>query len=278
MGKAAQELARRAGVPIKSVLLAAHVKALGLLTGQSEVLTGLVSNGRPEVAGGEELLGLFLTRCPSGCRSRPEAALDLVRRVFTLEQAIYPHRRHPLPDIQQRQGGGSLFEAIFNYTHFHVYDGLAEVHGLELLDRMASSRPATPSCAERHRRRRTSLPEPGGGRPRAVGSAGPECARVYGEVLSAMLAARKAGARGHDGGGSGRPPSPVGGVEPWPRRCVESRRAGASPGRRHACGTLRGAGGPHSLRTAVSADGASLTYADLDARANQLARCCAGGA
>ena len=42
-----KSLAQRAGVPLKSVLLAAHVRVMGLVGNQADVLTGLVANSRP---------------------------------------------------------------------------------------------------------------------------------------------------------------------------------------------------------------------------------------
>src|SRR5262249_23298478 len=55
-----KRLARRAAVPIKSVLLAAHLKVMSLLSGNADVLTGLTSHGRPEELDGEQARGLFL--------------------------------------------------------------------------------------------------------------------------------------------------------------------------------------------------------------------------
>ncbi|HEX8087211.1 MAG TPA: amino acid adenylation domain-containing protein, partial [Blastocatellia bacterium] len=40
-------LARQAATPLKSLLLASHLRVLSLLSGQADVLTGVVSNGRP---------------------------------------------------------------------------------------------------------------------------------------------------------------------------------------------------------------------------------------
>src|SRR5262249_52052078 len=57
-------LARSAAVPLKSVLLAAHLRVLSFLSGQLDVITGLVSNSRPEENGGERVLGLFLNTLP----------------------------------------------------------------------------------------------------------------------------------------------------------------------------------------------------------------------
>src|SRR5205823_559627 len=59
-----QHLAHSAGVSVKSVLLAAHMRAMALISGQTDVTTGLVSNGRPETTDGERVLGLFLNTLP----------------------------------------------------------------------------------------------------------------------------------------------------------------------------------------------------------------------
>ena len=41
-----RRLASAAGLPIKSVLMAAHLKVLAFISGQPDVMTGLVLNGR----------------------------------------------------------------------------------------------------------------------------------------------------------------------------------------------------------------------------------------
>ncbi|HJX27269.1 MAG TPA: amino acid adenylation domain-containing protein, partial [Thermoanaerobaculia bacterium] len=48
-----QRLAGGLGVPLKNVLLAAHYRVLGAATGQADLVSGLVVNGRPEVEGGD---------------------------------------------------------------------------------------------------------------------------------------------------------------------------------------------------------------------------------
>jgi hypothetical protein len=59
-----RKLAHETGVPFKTVLLAAHLKCLSVLTGSRDVTTGVVSNGRPEIKDGEQVLGLFLNTLP----------------------------------------------------------------------------------------------------------------------------------------------------------------------------------------------------------------------
>ncbi len=126
--------AEQLGLPLKSVLLAAHLRVLSAIGGRDDIVTGLVTNGRPEVVGIENLAGLFLNTVPF--RVALGAAPDwagLVRAVFAAEKALLPHRRLPLAEIQKRYGGAPLFTTDFNFVHFHVYDALRGLSALERL-------------------------------------------------------------------------------------------------------------------------------------------------
>ena len=127
-------LARRKAVPIKSVLLAAHLRVLGLLSGQGEVLTGLVANGRPEELDGDKVLGLFLNATPFRFSLAGGTWLDLVQTVFETEREALPFRRYPMARLQRALGGEELFETSFNFVHFHVYDGVRSLEAIEVLD------------------------------------------------------------------------------------------------------------------------------------------------
>ena len=129
-----QELARTAGVPLKTVLLAAHLRVLSLLTGSSDVLTGIASHGRPETADGERVLGLFLNMLPFRRKLASGTWLQLVQDTFAAERELLPFRRYPMAQMQQDLGNDApLFEIIFNFVHFHVYEELQNVSGLEVL-------------------------------------------------------------------------------------------------------------------------------------------------
>jgi amino acid adenylation domain-containing protein len=112
-------------VPLKSVLLAAHLKVCALAAGQDDVLTGLVSNGRPEVEGGERALGLFLNTVPLRLRLGRGSWSALVRRSFMAEVEMLPHRRFPMAELQRGLGRQPLFEVAFTYLQFHVLQRLA---------------------------------------------------------------------------------------------------------------------------------------------------------
>lgn len=128
--EAAGLYAARLGVPVKTVYLAAHLWALAQLTDSDEAVAGLVFNGRPEAAGADRMLGLFLNSLPIHVRVNGKPWPTLVVDVFEAEQRAMRHRRYPLAQLQRRLAK-PLYHARFNYADFHV---LEELRGLSALD------------------------------------------------------------------------------------------------------------------------------------------------
>ncbi|MEV6621440.1 amino acid adenylation domain-containing protein [Amycolatopsis sp. NPDC051106] len=129
------KVAERLRVPLRAVLLAAHVRVLGLLSGEPEVLTGIVSHGRPETATGDQVLGLFLNMVPVRVRVDRPSWAELIRDVHAAQVALLPHRRYPLFEIQRLAGRSPLFETGFDYRDFHVYDALEDDAPVTLVER-----------------------------------------------------------------------------------------------------------------------------------------------
>ncbi|MEM9290625.1 MAG: amino acid adenylation domain-containing protein [Acidobacteriota bacterium] len=144
--RAAQEL----GLPLKSLLLAVHVAVMGRLTGEDDVLTGMLLNGRPEGPDAERTLGLFLN--PVGLRLRlgNRSWAQLAQAAMDAERELLPHRRFPMAELLRSQGGELLFDGLFNFTHFHVYRELEEIPGLEVLRGDASDQTYYPVTAQVH--------------------------------------------------------------------------------------------------------------------------------
>ncbi|MBV9444633.1 MAG: amino acid adenylation domain-containing protein, partial [Streptosporangiaceae bacterium] len=120
--EALRAAAKDAGVPLKSVLFAAHLKVLSQLTGQPEFHSGLLCHGRPEVEGADRVYGMHLNTLPFGYDRTARTWRDLVRQVFDREIAMWPHRVFPMPQIQRMAGGRRLVEAYFNYLDFGIVD------------------------------------------------------------------------------------------------------------------------------------------------------------
>ncbi|GEM_PF-886567 len=113
-------LGERTGLPLRSLLLAAHGRALGWLTGSPEVITGFVTHGRPEEPNAERILGLFLNTVP--CRLHTDRGLvDIARQAFDFEKRMLEHRRYPLAAIRRRNREAS-FDSLFNFVDFHQDD------------------------------------------------------------------------------------------------------------------------------------------------------------
>jgi amino acid adenylation domain-containing protein len=124
--------ARLASVPIKSMLLAAHLRVLSFVSGQKEVITGVVTHGRPETANSDRALGLFLNALPVRKMLNGGTWTKLGRELFELERRIFPHRYYPSVELQQKLGRGELFETTFNFTYFHVYKEMEGISDWEL--------------------------------------------------------------------------------------------------------------------------------------------------
>ncbi|MYU07858.1 amino acid adenylation domain-containing protein [Streptomyces sp. SID8366] len=115
------------GVPLRTVLLATHVRVMALMGGGDEITTGVVHNGRAEEPDGDKVVGVFLNTLPFRVALTAGSWREFVRRVADLEVPVHEHRRYPLAEIVRAGGGTAPFETFFNYTHFHVeQDGPAD--------------------------------------------------------------------------------------------------------------------------------------------------------
>ena len=129
-----KRFAREATVPLKNVLLAAHLKTMSLLSGQSDVVTGLSTHGRVEELDGEQTRGLFLNTIPIRVNLRSGTWIDIARKAFETEWEALPFRRYPFAALQQNWGETPITEALFNFVQFHVVDGLLQAGELEVLE------------------------------------------------------------------------------------------------------------------------------------------------
>ncbi|MFD4607413.1 condensation domain-containing protein [Streptomyces sp. NPDC058440] len=124
--------AAEAHVPLKSLLLAVHCWSLGRVAGRfTDVVTGVVVNGRPEMTDGDRSVGLFLNTVPLRLSSPFGTWAGLARTLWETELAATPHRRYPLAEIESSLGRRS-FDAAFNFTDFHVYRQLDALTALSV--------------------------------------------------------------------------------------------------------------------------------------------------
>ncbi|WNV87748.1 non-ribosomal peptide synthetase [Umezawaea sp. Da 62-37] len=113
-----RKVAADEGLPIKSLLVAAHVMALATASGRDEVLTGLVGNSRLEEAGGDEVIGVFLNTLPLALDLAGATPVEVARRALAWERACSAHRRYPFGQIQRDLGDSSPLGNLRSYVNF----------------------------------------------------------------------------------------------------------------------------------------------------------------
>ncbi|KQV15414.1 MULTISPECIES: non-ribosomal peptide synthetase [unclassified Kitasatospora] len=115
-------VAARAKVPVKSVMFAAHARVLALLSGSTRVVTGRVSNGRPETADGDQVVGLFLNTLPLVAEVAGVSWIELAQQIHRQESEALAHRRYPMAQLLQDLRRPELFEVVVDHRSFRSYD------------------------------------------------------------------------------------------------------------------------------------------------------------
>ncbi|WP_422770144.1 amino acid adenylation domain-containing protein [Plantactinospora sp. WMMC1484] len=251
---ALRALASRAKASLKTVLLAAHLKVMSQLTAEESFLTGLVLHGRPEVAGADRIYGMYLNSLPFGYDRGARTWRELVERTYAREVEIWPRRRFPMPEIQREFGDGQrLMDVRFSYHDFDQVDR-------ELVDYMASidDSPTEFPLAVAVRLGYVTMAV----NPRVLSRAnGDRIGAMYRAVLEAMAADPDGDARGTFLADEERQRL----VVEWNSTTAEP--AGPSVPERFAA---QAAATPDAV--ALECAGQRLGYAELDERANRLAR------
>ncbi len=111
------ELAQRLRVTLNTLIQGAWALLLAARQGASEVVFGSTVSGRPpELAGVEEILGVFLNTLPLRVAVPPEERLDAwLQDLLARNLELRRHEHAPLADIQRWSGlprGQRLFECI----------------------------------------------------------------------------------------------------------------------------------------------------------------------
>jgi amino acid adenylation domain-containing protein len=107
--------AERLGTPFRAVLLAAYLRALGVASGEEEVVTGVVAAAAAAPDEPGEPLGMFLTTVPVRASLRQPSWAALIAAVSAAERAALRHRASPLAEIQRATGATPPFTVLFDH-------------------------------------------------------------------------------------------------------------------------------------------------------------------
>ncbi|MFI5606844.1 non-ribosomal peptide synthase/polyketide synthase [Amycolatopsis sp. NPDC051903] len=135
--------ARERGWTVNTLVQTAWGLLLGALTGRTDVVFGATVAGRPpELPGVERMLGLFITTVPVRVRHDPAEPLAvLLERVQEQQSALLPHQHIGLADIQREAGLGELFDTLVVFESYPGADEEPDGDGLhaEIVDHRDST-------------------------------------------------------------------------------------------------------------------------------------------
>ncbi|MFE4513108.1 amino acid adenylation domain-containing protein, partial [Kitasatospora sp. NPDC056783] len=112
--------ARRYGVTLNTLVQAAWGVLLARLTGREDVLFGTTVSGRPhDLPGVERMIGLLINTVPVRVRLDPaESWGQLLLRLQHEQSALLDHQHLGLTEIQRLAGMGSLFDTVTVYANY----------------------------------------------------------------------------------------------------------------------------------------------------------------
>ena len=113
-------LAASLGVQEKSLWCSVYLILLALLDGSDKVAGCIATQGRPEIPGGDKMVGVFLNALPLCVAMKGERWADFIQATDSELRGQHAFRHYPLAEMQ-RASGLDFSGALFNYTNWHVY-------------------------------------------------------------------------------------------------------------------------------------------------------------
>ncbi|HEX8694770.1 MAG TPA: non-ribosomal peptide synthase/polyketide synthase, partial [Longimicrobium sp.] len=120
---ALQAYARRHGLTLNTLMQGAWALLLSRYSGEADVVFGATLSGRPaELAGVEEMVGLFINTLPARVRvAEEEPVADWLRRLQSEQAELREHEHSPLAQVQRWSevpAGTPLFETILSFNNY----------------------------------------------------------------------------------------------------------------------------------------------------------------
>jgi len=130
-----EDLAQGWNSNFKHICFAAYIYTLYMLSYSDDITAGIVTNNRPLVKDGERLVGCFLNTVPF--RARIPAKMTwggFIRFIEDKLRTLKKHERVPFREIlnitgQGGQEGNPIFDTSFNYVDFRVFNEMLSDEG-----------------------------------------------------------------------------------------------------------------------------------------------------
>lgn len=152
--KRLEALAAHYGVSVKMLTLAGYLLLLDFLSSQSESVIGIISTNRLPEEQGDQLLGCFLNSVPLRLPiDKGMPTIAFVQRVDEKIRSLRGKDQLTTMEIARVLGetsvsGNPVFDVIFNYIDFHIYDKL-DAYGMQVEDMLLADLETLPAFFER---------------------------------------------------------------------------------------------------------------------------------
>ncbi|MFI6999798.1 amino acid adenylation domain-containing protein [Nocardia sp. NPDC050175] len=135
-----ESTARESGATVNTLVQASWAMLLAMLTGRTDVVFGGTVSGRPpELAGVEEMVGLFINTLPVRVRLDPaEKVVDLLARLQAEQARLMDHQHVGLAAIHQAVGLAELFDTLTVFESYPIdreaLSQALDIAGMRVLD------------------------------------------------------------------------------------------------------------------------------------------------
>lgn len=114
-----QAYAHKLNVTSDCIFLFIYISVLSRFLNQKDLNIGLVVNNRLEIAGGDDLFGLFLNTIPYRYNLGNNSSDEVIKGIYNEKIKLYEYKGFPYAKIKELFTH-DLYQFMFNYTHFQI--------------------------------------------------------------------------------------------------------------------------------------------------------------
>ncbi|HWK03649.1 MAG TPA: amino acid adenylation domain-containing protein [Puia sp.] len=125
--EAALRYSQQYSVSLKNIFLAAAAWLIKLTTNSDDIIIGVITHARPDLEDGEKILGCFLNTVPFRATIKENTSgRTLIADINRVSNAMKPYEKLSLLQISRLTGeasapGNRFFDIMVNYNDFHIY-------------------------------------------------------------------------------------------------------------------------------------------------------------